>query len=61
MRWAAVLSSRGMGFPSAVEGISEVEDVLGWKSGGKEKVKESRVAFLDASGGNGVVAEELRV
>lgn len=29
--------SRGTGLPSAVEGASEVDDVLGWKRGGNGK------------------------
>lgn len=45
-----VLSSSGIGFPSAVEETSDVEDGLGWKSGGKEKGSDSRVAFLEGNG-----------
>jgi hypothetical protein len=37
VRSAAVASSRGMGFPSAVEGTSEMLDVLGWEMTGKLK------------------------
>lgn len=38
VRWAAVLSSRGIGLPSAVDETSEVTEVLllSWKKG-KEK------------------------
>jgi hypothetical protein len=38
VRWAAVLSSRGIGFPSATDGTREATEVLfDWKSRGKEK------------------------
>jgi len=47
VRWAAVVSSRGIGLPSAVEGTREVEDEFGgWKrSGGKAKGRECLLLF----------------
>lgn len=34
-----MLSSRGIGLPSAVDEAREVDDVFCWKSGGKGKVR----------------------
>lgn len=46
----AVESSTGIGLPSAVEGTRLAEEVLDWKSGGKEKGREWRWD-LDTVGG----------
>lgn len=43
VREAAVLSSTGMGLPSAVDAASDVDDVFGWKSG---KANEERCFAL---------------
>lgn len=47
MRWAAVVSSSGIGLPSAVEGMREADEEFGgWKkSGGKAKGRECLLLF----------------
>ena len=53
--------SRGIGFPSAVDGTSDVEDLLLLglkKSGGKEKGRECRLesteeCLIETTGGSG--------
>ena len=49
MRWAAVVSSSGMGLPSAVDGTREVDEVLaGWE---KKKGSEWRLDLEGPSTG----------
>lgn len=47
VRLAAVALSKGIGFPSAVEGINEVDDVSGWNKGGKENESATFAGVLE--------------
>lgn len=55
MRWAAVESSSGIGRPSAVLDMREVEEALGWKGGGKTNGNEWRRDRDDRVRGGGSV------
>ena len=68
--FSAVVSSTGMGLPSAVDGASDAEEALGWNRGGKAKGIEWRrdlgarvdadveAADLGGGGGGGQAAED---